>query len=74
MRKSKTDEERALMAHLDDLSIEEAAEITGYTSHWLRTLQRDEYFPKTPQGRVKLSNVIRGLERHILGWKPSGRY
>lgn len=57
---------------LDDLSLAEAARITGYTYQWLLQLSKDGFYPRKPDGRVSLPDVIRGIERSITGWKPPG--
>lgn len=56
----------------DDLTFAQAAKITGYSAQWLRTLCKDGFFPRKPNGNVTLAAVVRGLERSILGWKPPG--
>ena len=57
---------------VNDLTMAQAAEITGYSAQWLRQLAKDGFYPRKPNGNVTLSSVIRGIERSITGWKPPG--
>lgn len=57
---------------LDDLSLSEAATITGYSYQWLLQLSKDGFYARKPSGRVSLAAVIRGIERSILRWRPPG--
>ena len=57
---------------IDNLSLAEAATITGYSEQWLRQLARDGFYPRRSDGRVALEAVIRGIERSITGWRPPG--
>ena len=56
----------------DDLTMAQAAAITGYSAQWLRQLAKDGFYPRKPNGNVTLEAVIRGIERSITGWKLPG--
>jgi hypothetical protein len=51
------------------VSIEEAARIVGCSAQWLRRLERDGFFSKTERGQARLQDVIRAVERSIIGMR-----
>lgn len=48
-----------------EISLAEAAEITGLTKQWLNRLNRDGYVLKSARGRYLLANVVQGYVRFL---------